>query len=1481
MAIQELSMDRDVTTILPGIYETQAGWAAPLKIIAPRFILKDIGQTNPYPGQLNTLKVTLAWNVDLVPRVRRCKQRAFAGWRAGERGFDVLLAQESTHQQEFPEIAVADRDTQRAGGGSGLPYSKVCSARRDMQFGTKKVPGTPCASDADCRNDDGFQNSYCVETSCHAEEWVRPNVTIQNLAGMAQLSGMRVLYDFLGNGSTRVFGGQNTGASGDCFSGATLVSHAAEWCRALSQLRLSVIDSTVAGVPYTFELSLRNALLAQNSPLVEVRLNGGLHAAVVPMDKDVTRVLDTPGAVAGDAAPGEIYAIKFSYARIGQATAHPFAVNTITMTIATNLALQMGSRIGISPFLGSSMSGIDDFDSARSLVTLRGPNASFFSAWVESTDYKHCGNFVPTLNRETGKMTICPYLATANFDATTKTFAVYNAREIVADSSLTFSFKLRNPGVAQESPEMGISIQISDQDFPRAAIIRAGGEQAPLKVSGALLRTKRIGQSVPYPSALNDIGVTISFNVPIPKAAQARITISGLLGAVPDGGYSDPGGASSLLDMQDVSDLEQCSGLSRAATPGWLGCNAFGIKADPAASEHTRCAARWDLVTSELALEILEDLAADTEYAFLFTLRNPPREQLPASPGIQVQGYVPILPKQAMDVDASSNLQDIHASVTECATCEDALPRWYRWSGRWGGEAMPTMNVGLFPSRANQAYALPLKILRGSFLNVLDGRVRECGPGEPCGGWAWQSDPNPGAPYNIVTIQFGVSVPLLASSGASIHVKGLRNAIKDEGIYPLAAPAEQGDIEISQGEMFVACSSTPLKVSGGPGGPDDTWSWVQQDESANFYLKSDLNPGIWYYLHISLKNPMVPQESPAEGANPSLILQVRGTAADAFENRLVNRQNKLKALEIAGPRFVVKSIAQETALPSANNRIIVTIATNVPLREGTCIRLSGFNDGEALINPEPKEIRLPYVNTTYSGLPWQQVAPTTQDAAGGAQLGHGLWDGDMLQFCLRTATVQLVEYVFSIQLQNPGQAQQSKQIAIQALSGLRIPSVDMDADSSDEGRREPLRILQMRFIVSKIGQSSRFPGARNTITLTLAVRLPLYTEMLPDFTVTGLTGSRPDPAWPDPTKALLPLTCVKGCIADCTRIQCSRGYPLYGECCGEAGVGGGEQLISGTPCALEGRPCTPVTGTCVGPISVSNPGECCDTSIFSPENLPGSGNAAGYANWNYQTGTLSMRAMRDVAAERNYTFSFEIENSVDKQAARQVSIATSAAGSLLIPPGLMKADASFPPMEVDEVGFLLLAAKQSSAYPCQENTITVTLALNVPVRKGLRIVLEGLTGAQFGTPEGNMWTELDILDVPDPALRAIIGFNDGLHRNVSEIFNYKLYKIVENGQEKFWMEVQDAGLAESVELVPAGIPFAFQYKVFNPRNGQAAPLTFRARGYNARVGLNSDFALRELSPVRNTLHESSSQSLVTSIQYATTGNYLSVISNKS
>ena len=130
MRIAKQALDLDRTTVLP-VSEAVAGWAAPMFITPPQFTVKMIAQTNPFPGQNNTLQLTLAWNVDLAPRVRRCKQRAFRGWEVGQQGF-LLWARAASPAQDmgkqvFQEIAPEERDLQRAGGQSGPKYTQVHS----------------------------------------------------------------------------------------------------------------------------------------------------------------------------------------------------------------------------------------------------------------------------------------------------------------------------------------------------------------------------------------------------------------------------------------------------------------------------------------------------------------------------------------------------------------------------------------------------------------------------------------------------------------------------------------------------------------------------------------------------------------------------------------------------------------------------------------------------------------------------------------------------------------------------------------------------------------------------------------------------------------------------------------------------------------------------------------------------------------------------------------------------------------------------------------------------------------------------------------------------------------------------------------------------------------------------------------------------------------------------------------------------------
>lgn len=1479
LAILQQSMNRDVTTVLAGIYQPHPSWAAPLKLIEPRFILKHIGQTFPFPGN-NTIRVTMSLNIDLFPYVRRCKQRAFRGWVAGERGYKKEIDQETglaipiSGRTIFPLIPEADRDVQRS-GVTGFHYSRVCSPAKTEGIPTKHPAGTPCLTDADCQIADAqtaleLENSFCVDAECHEDEWMQPVVTIDTLTGPVQPSGPIQLRDFSSNVSAGFF------ASGD---GERSVG---QWSRVDANMRLYIANATRAGIRYAFEFTLQNPLLAQNSPLVKLRLDYGNHIPPEAMVKDLSTVLPVQNAQPGDAAPLRVYSIEFSYAKIGQASPYPFSVNSITVTLVTNMKLTAGSMVSIAAFSGAIMTGIDDFDAAGERVKLRGSNASMFTAFENCVGFDSRAN--PAL-RECAFPGKTRYRGMANFDEVKRSLKVYTTEELEANTPYTFSFALRNPGVGQRSPGLAIAIEIGGLEFPSAVIERDLGMKAPLEVEGALFVTKDIGQTVPYPSALNDIGVTLSFNVPIPMVAEPRLTIAGLRGLEPYGPSPDPM-YPTLVAVTNVSNLTQCAGLPRPSNE-WLGCGAFGIKVGTGWDEAVPCSARWHAQQSALEVHIIQDLAKDTDYAFILTVRNPGRGQMAAVPTVELQGKVPIVPKRLMDrngelpskrVWTHPNLHDIDDSVKYCMVCKEALPQWYRWSGQMGVPGNVDKSIGLFsvsqPAAPN-GNAMPLKILQSRFLSIRENKVRECGIGESCGAWVWQSDPDPGSPNNVITIKFGLSVPLLVAANASIHIKGLRNAVKSAGIHALEGVVVEDDIsEFDNGFFFTRCSRPPLRVSGSPGGADNTWEWRKADESAVFHLKSDLSPGVWYSLQIKLQNPMVPQPSPASLEVGVLRIEVRTSAreSDPLENSVsVMRPGsqpgdlgpgQYPVLEIKNPGFIVKTIGQSTAIPSSRNLIRVTIATNVPLRVGTCVRISGFDDGKpGAVSTKNVTKFLDYNDAV--GEPWSQIAPTPKDALDGTKLGQGIWDGDALTFCLVSETTECTigqcpcsrrdlpclvgcdcasatQYEFSFELVNPSQAQLAKSVRIESTDRIMISPVLMDTDGRSEGIFEPLRVLQMRFVYTSIGQSTRFPGAMNTITVTMGILLPLNPDMLPEFSLSGLVGSQT-------TGASLELGKGTGCVRECTDLECSRRGAVLGGCCAARG---GMSPIVGSPCTVQGRFCVDQATFCptaeaechesemVGGKCVQSLG-CWDVSMFSTTGRS-SVAQAGMGDWHAETGTLTVRAIKRIYELRNFTFSIQLQNPVNAQAGQSVQISLNSGDNQLVAPELVKPDKYYPspPLEVDAPSFLMAAAKQSNANPCQLNTITVTLALNVPVRKGLKLELQGLDGAIYSTPEGEMWTEINIVDTPNPALSEINV--RGTFTPVSEIFGFRLR--VEAGRRHLSMNVTGQPNVDHA-LIAAGSPFAFSYTVFNPRVGQAAPTQYQVRGVNARVGDSLPFDL--------------------------------------
>ena len=83
----------------------------------------------------------------------------------------------------------------------------------------------------------------------------------------------------------------------------------------------------------------------------------------------------------------------------------------------------------------------------------------------------------------------------------------------------------------------------------------------------------------------------------------------------------------------------------------------------------------------------------------------------------------------------------------------------------------------------------------------------------------------------------------------------------------------------------------------------------------------------------------------------------------------------------------------------------------------------------------------------------------------------------------------------------------------------------------------------------------------------------------------------------------------------------------------------------------------------------------------------------------------------------------------------QVMISASTMGTSLISPEPMDTgDVMYAPLGVDAPKVMLAVGAQSNANPCQENTVSVTLALNVPVRAGMRVELMNLRGAVCASP---------------------------------------------------------------------------------------------------------------------------------------------------
>jgi hypothetical protein len=105
-------------------------------------------------------------------------------------------------------------------------------------------------------------------------------------------------------------------------------------------------------------------------------------------------------------------------------------------------------------------------------------------------------------------------------------------KPLLALNIYKFAFEITNPAAGQASPAISIETDGFNSRISRVAMVKAGGEDAPLVIAGFAIA--KIGQSTPSHGANNRLSVTL---VPYTKLFKGLLlTISGLNGAFADSG---------------------------------------------------------------------------------------------------------------------------------------------------------------------------------------------------------------------------------------------------------------------------------------------------------------------------------------------------------------------------------------------------------------------------------------------------------------------------------------------------------------------------------------------------------------------------------------------------------------------------------------------------------------------------------------------------------------------------------------------------------------------------------------------------------------------------------------------------------------------------------------------------------------------------------------------------------------------------------
>ena len=703
-----MPLDHNLTAV-PIENRTFPGDAAALRVNAPAFVQKIIGQSNPYPDALNTLTVTLVPNIAMGTESPNnsshlTSEITLSGLISTETHSSTLAITQSSpsssvlnsnatwsrqdgklvvsfknltkwrtsdaaiifsFQIKNPGICQSSPDVMVSATSEGTNCPReiqVASMDKDavtVPFSTCRACGAVgdhCNACDKCDQlcDDADASPLKVHSPAFIIKEVQQETTWPGAENKFNVS-FAANIDLTGNSAiflSGFVGGTAPNGTLNLTAGASLFD-AVEWHNGDKVLYLNVASAGItAGTTNTFKFKLTNPLQAQRAPLIMIwALNAGSCLKPVPkctMDRPTTTSLQ----------PLTVDPKFFTARAIGQSSPFTPTQSTITATLATNFALERPTKVTLMGLIGST---IED-NLALKVTTVAGGNL------FETTGI---------WTRGTGTLVL----------------SLIESASSVPGQTYTISIDLMNPPAAQNNPLVSVTANdvdaVQTRSWPNANL--PAGDQLPMKVIKPRIVTAKISQSSAFPGARNVITVTLRMNAFIQSTSKGSFTITGLMGAQRRTGpialqspASCNGTATVLTALPSGTSCMNIFKSSPTGAPGtgwWQGHSNQGEDAQEGS------------MPQSLVLFVANGINANVDYVFSFDVQNPTCNHecstvsiiangldfVPASCGGEINSFIasPVASKTAVMQDMSTSTSCaglVHApnfnvkTITECST---------------------------------------------------------------------------------------------------------------------------------------------------------------------------------------------------------------------------------------------------------------------------------------------------------------------------------------------------------------------------------------------------------------------------------------------------------------------------------------------------------------------------------------------------------------------------------------------------------------------------------------------------------------------------------------------------------------------------------------------------------------------------------------------------------------------------------------------